>query len=560
MEPNSILSLMAAADPQFGLYVNPLKIAGVLVLLFLWAATAIWVDKDTNTVKTKREHWNVIVAAGGLVAFFVLLMPLAGPLYFAALGFWVLVAGGTVMAYVVHRNGRVIPTARVLTPHHFKRLLTKDADTKRKSKDKGQRVRLQDHAGEKVESPEDPQEFEDYNVTQEFLFDLIWRRATDADILAGREKYRLVFRVDGVATENPEGLPPEEGERIVRYLKKLAGLNPEEIRRPQTGKIKVASLADTDAPRDSVVQTSGTTAGERLRLRLHSAATLLRVQELGLAEARLEQLNKILKEDTGLILVSAPPQNGLTTTQYAILRSHDAYMQNVHTLERRVLMSLDNITQQVYDGNNPTVSYGRMLQTVVRREPDVVMVGECEDRETAMVAARGVLEDRKIYVGMRAKDCFDALSKYLAMLDDNQAASETLRAVVGQRLIRILCTECREAFRPDPNTLKKLNLPADKIERFYRPPSEPLVDKKGRPLVCTSCQNTGYVGRTGMFELMVVDDALRGLIAEGAPINRIKSQCRKNRMHYLQEEGLLKVIDGTTSLNEILRVLRDGSK
>ena len=201
-----------------------------------------------------------------------------------------------------------------------------------------------------------------------------------------------------------------------------------------------------------------------------------------------------------------------------------------------------------------------MLQTVVRREPDVVMVGECEDRETAQVAAGAALDDRKIYLGMRGKDCFDTLSKYLSLVDDNPSAAQALLAVLNQRLVRILCTECREAFRPDPNTLKKLNLPVDKIERFYRPPSEPLVDKKGRPIVCPNCQNTGYVGRTGVYELLVVDDAIKTLIAEGASINRIKSQCRKNKMYYLQEEGLLKVIDGTTSMNEILRVLRDGTK
>jgi len=128
--------------------------------------------------------------------------------------------------------------------------------------------------------------------------------------------------------------------------------------------------------------------------------------------------------------------------------------------------------------------------------------------------------------------------------------------LVAQRLIRLLCTECREAFRPDPETLKKLNLPAEKIERFYRPPSEQKMDRRGRPIVCSNCQGSGYFGRTGVFEVLPVDDNVRKLIAENAPIERIKALCRKHKMYYLQEEGLLKVIDGMTSMNEVLRCLR----
>ena len=126
--------------------------------------------------------------------------------------------------------------------------------------------------------------------------------------------------------------------------------------------------------------------------------------------------------------------------------------------------------------------------------------------------------------------------------------------------MRILCTECREAFQPDTATLKKLNLPVDKIEHFFRPPPEPKRDRRGREIPCPNCQSTGYIGRTGVFELLVADPVVSKLLAEGAPINRIKAQCRKNKMYYLQEEGLLKVIDGTTSMNEVLRCLRTSEK
>jgi len=347
---------------------------------------------------------------------------------------------------------------------------------------------------------------------------------------------------------------------MFRFFKKLAGLNVEEIRRPQSGRIQASLLSHEGEPPRVEVRTSGTTAGERLSLHIQSGPVLLRFPDLGMAPLRLEQVKQFVGKSHGLFLMSAPPRNGLTSTQYAVLRSHDAYMNNIHALERKKLIDLDNVTQQVYEGNNADVNYARMLQTVLRREPDIVLVGDCEDRETAKIATRAAAENRKIYLGIQAKDSFDALGKYLTLVEDNALAAKALLGITNQRLIRVLCKDCREAFTPDAPTLKKLNLPADKIERFYRPPTEPKLNKRGKEIICQTCQGTGYVGRTGVFEVLVVDPTVAKLIAEGATIEKIKAQCRKNKMHYLQEEALLKVIDGTTSMNEVLRCLGGNEK
>ncbi len=547
---------LVAAVPGIGPYVNLIKIAVVIGLLVLWALAVQWVDRDTNVVKTKREQWNMIVLSGGFVGFVALFVPpWPGFLFFGGLFAWILLAGGALAAYVVHRNGRVLPAARVLSGAHFRRILG-DGDKKSLKEDKGMRVRIHDQGGKMVGSPADPEAARDYEAVQEFLYDLFWRRASDIDMVAGKERYRVLYRVDGVAAEMPNGIPPDQGERVVRFLKKTAGLSVEEVRRPQTGRIQAALLSHNGELGFSEVQTSGTTAGERLRLRVQSGQVMRKVAELGMPPARLEAVTAMLKRPQGLFLMSALPHNGLTTTQYALLKTHDAYMENIHTLERRKLCDLDNMTQRIYDGTNTDVNFARMLQSILRREPDIVLVGECEDRETAQVATRSAADERKVYMGMHAKDCFDALSKYTGFVEDSKLAAKALIGITSQRLVRMLCTNCREAYRPDPATLKKLNLPADKIEQFYRPPTQTTVDKKGRDVVCPNCQGSGYVGRSAVFEVLVVDDPIRKLIGEGAAIDRIKMQCRKNRMYYLQEEGLLKVIDGTTSMNEILRVLR----
>jgi len=472
------------------------------------------------------------------------------------LAVWGALGGGSLLAYVLHRNSRVVPAARVLTSAHMKRLLGRGSERRKGGVSKGLRVRIMDHEGNFAECPQDAEEGRDFDALQDFLHDLLWRRASDVDMVAGKERYRLVYRIDGVAAEQQEGIPPEQGERVIRSLKRVAGLNVEEIRRPQNGKIQATLLSHEGDGGYTDVQTSGTTAGERLRLHIRSGPVLMGLDDLGVAKPRAKPLQELLERETGLLLVSAQPRNGLTTTQYAFLRTHDAYIQNIHTLERRLLLELDNMTQRIFDGSNVDVNYARMLQSVLRREPDVVLVSECEDRETAQIATRAAAADRKIYLGLHAKDCFDAVGQYISLVEDNRLAAKALIGVVNQRLVRVLCTECREAFRPDPATLKKLNLPVDKIERFHRPPTEPKLDKKGNPIVCRHCQGTGYYGRVGLFELMVVNEKVSKLIAEGAPVNKIKTECRKNRMYYLQEEGLLKVIDGTTSMNEVLRTLR----
>ncbi|MBU0716971.1 MAG: Flp pilus assembly complex ATPase component TadA [Planctomycetes bacterium] len=558
-----MVSVFLASIADQVLYVSPIKVGVVAVLSVAWAVAAQWVDRDTDVVKTRREQWNLIVISGAFVGFLVLFaVPFwGGSLFAVGLGFWVLLAGGALVAYLVHRNGRVVPARRVLTVGYFKRKILGDPNKKQAAKDTGQRVRLADHEGNTVKFPEDPDEADAYNATQEFLYDLLWRRASDMEMLAGKERYRVVYRIDGVPTERPDGLSLEDGERIFRYVKRLAGLNPEEIRRPQTGRIQLGLLSQSASTGFSEVRTSGTTAGERLRIQFQSGAVLLRLHELGMAPQRLEVMTKaILGKPTGLFLISSTPHNGLTTTQYAVLRSHDAYMHNIHALERRPLLELDNITQQLFEGANTDVNYARMLQTVLRREPDIIMVSECEDRETAQIAVRAAAEDRKIYLGIHATSTLDALAKFVNYVGDNQLVAGALVGVMNQRLVRILCETCREAYEPDAATLKKLNLPADKIDRFYRPPAEPKRDRKGNEIPCPDCQGSGYQGRVGVFELMVVDDTIRTLIATSTPASKIKAACRKNRMYYLQEEGLLRVIDGTTSMNEVLRSLRGDGK
>ena len=147
-----------------------------------------------------------------------------------------------------------------------------------------------------------------------------------------------------------------------------------------------------------------------------------------------------------------------------------------------------------------------------------------------------------------------ALARWIKLCGDRKAAVASLKAILCQVLLRKLCPQCREAYRPPQNVLAKLNLPADRIERFYRPPTKPLTDEKGKPIVCSNCRGTGYQGRTASFELMELTDDLRELIVGDASLGQIKAGCRKNKMLYLQEQSIRKVIAGITSIEEVVRV------
>ncbi|MCB9865553.1 MAG: Flp pilus assembly complex ATPase component TadA [Phycisphaerales bacterium] len=549
-------TLLAAA-----LYTSLPKILTVLVLFVLWTLGAQWADRDVERInKPRREWWNLLILGGGGGGIAVLLLiPWPGAAFFLGLAFWIILGGGTLLAYVVHRNGRVGPSARVLTPTHLKKVLSGKGGGKAEREDRGVRVRLMDSEGKAISKPTEPEERERFDVAQDFLFDMLWKRSTDADLVVGAEATRVVYKIDGVASEQEGLLTPENAEKLLSFMKQAAGLSMEERRRPQAGQMRAGLLGSTGKPDRMEVVTSGSTQGERMRLRINRSQGLLALEDLGFSEPVLKQFKAAVAKESGLVVFAGPRESGITTTEYAALRTHDAYLQNVYSLETSVMQDLDNITQQVFDPNKVDVSYARMLQTILRREPDVVLVDQCEDRETAQLACRAAT-DKKIYLTVRAGSCADAIARLQALLDDHKLLAGALVGVVSQRLVRVLCEACREAYKPDEQLLRKANIPADQVEHFYRPPSEPILDKKGRVIVCQTCQNSHYVGRTGVFEFMPVSDAVRKLLAAGAPAKQIKAQARSEKMRYLQEDGLIKVIAGKTSMAEIMRGLRSDAK
>jgi len=535
---------VVAAVQAAGDYFSIIKIVLMLVVLTPWFYVAPWVQKDAKKVHTSQTAWSLAVLLVGAVT---LLIWLVQPYYVIGLLTYLLLTGGVLAAYVAHRNSRVEDESeKVLTMAHLSHLFSKDRGRAMKVLAK---VKLY-HATGKVIIPPSPEGSEEevsaYNTAQELLYDIIWRRASEADLSPSEGQTRVRYVIDGVVIERPP-LPLTASEPAIQCIKNIGGMDVEDRRRPQAGKLSV-DLAGMQV--EMALRSAGTTSGQRMQFRVLQEYVRTKLDTLGMDEVMLEKVRAINLAGDGLIIISGRPGSGVTSTLYSLLREHDAFVKQLESLESRPAVDMENITQHAY--GEP----GRLapsLAAVLRRDPDVLMVDACPDEATAQLVAEAAA-GRAVLLGVSASDTFMALARWVKACGDAKRAAAPLRAVLCQMLLRKLCPNCRESYIPNPEVLAKANLSAQRIERFFRPPTKPLTDDDGSPITCPACQGIGYLGQAAVFELMEVTDEVKGLIREGAPVGQLKAVCRKSGMLYLQEQALQRVIDGVTSIQEVIRV------
>jgi len=503
------------------------------------------VDKDARLARMPQAMWTGLLLGGGVAG---LLIWLLVPMYLVGLGVFVVLVAAVGATYVMQRNAHVLPSARVLTAEHLRSLFQQRKETAVKVQT---RLKLYDHSGRPALPPVDGdiEEKNTYNLAQELLYDLIWRRASEAVLGTAPNATTPKYVIDGVVVPR-EPMERADAASVIDYLKRVAGMDLEDKRRPQTGKL-VVDLAGQ--PIDINVATAGSVSGQKIQFKIVQESVRTHLGELGMSPGTLKQVQETNTRPKGLIIVSSRPRNGMTSTLYSLLRDNDAYIKQLVSVEEDPEVDLENITQKTYKG--PPDLPG-VLAGVMRRDPDVVMVDKCPDQAAAkevLAAAR----EKKVLLGLHAGDSFIALAKWAKLVGDVGAAVAPLQAVLCQSLLRKLCPACREAYRPNAEMLRKANLPADKPATFYRPPTKPLTDEKGNPIICATCQGIGYLGRTAAFELLEMDEALRKLVVDGANLTQIKAAARKNKMIYLQEQALGLVMQGVTSIQEVIRVSRD---
>lgn len=513
------------------------------LMIGLWGWTASTLDKDLSYFYLKRQMWNFIFLAVGLVSILLWLMI---PYFWVGFALSFLFILGSLVGYHFYRNTEVPKGAQwSFDINSFRQQWD---ESQRQKAQKAATVRIIDSEGEMVPVPvgEDPLT-PVYEALENILEFALPRRAERIDMLAGSQETVVAVQIDGVKYPQTK-LDGKIGLTLIDYLKQAAGLDVKDRRKKQAGKLKI----DHDIPHTVEITTSGSTRGLNLSMLIDpTALRSVPFKKLGLLDSQMEQLKPIFEELDRAVIIVSPPHHGMTSTIYSFTGTHDPYRTNIMTLEDEIAFELEGVGHGVAKVGTDAPALSKQLESMILREPKVVMLSHLTDPEVAKVIAK-FHDEARFYLGLRQKDSFTALKAWCQAVGDKAAAGAALRAIVCQRLLRKLCPTCRIAYKPDPALLKKLNLPADRVKQLYKHSGQVVVKEETVP--CPDCHGLGYRGRRAVFEVMLLDDEARALIGEGQT-DQLKNHLRRGGMLYMQEAALALAAEGITSITEIRRVL-----
>ncbi len=376
---------------------------------------------------------------------------------------------------------------------------------------------------------------------QLMIGDAIKARASDIHVEPMENRLRIRFRVDGVCQEM--SAPPKRLQgAVLSRIKIMAEMDIAEKRKPQDGRIKInVSGREMDIRVSALPATHGESIVMRL---LDKQSGLLGLDEMGFHASDFKRFRSLIKRPNGIVLVTGPTGCGKTTTLYAALKELNRPDVKIITAENPVEYNLPGINQaQVKTGIGMT--FQRILRAMLRQAPNIILVGEIRDTETAEIAIQAALTGHLVFSTLHTNDAPGALTRLIDMGVKPFLVASSIQASMSQRLIRLLCPACKEPEdNPDPAILAALSIkPADLRGR-----------KVYRPVGCDQCRNTGYKGRKGIFELMEMNSVLREMVFRKETISKIQEQARLSGMVTLLEDGVRKVLEGITSLDEILAI------
>jgi general secretion pathway protein E len=349
------------------------------------------------------------------------------------------------------------------------------------------------------------------------------------------------YRIDGVLRDVLE--PPQAAHGlIVSRVKIMARLDIAEKRMPQDGRI---TLRLAGRPVDVRVSTLPIAHGERVVMRLlDKQAGRLTLSAIGMGPDMLAILDALIRQPHGILLVTGPTGSGKTTTLYAALSQLDTKSHNIMTVEDPIEYDLDGIGQTQVNPKTD-LTFARALRAILRQDPDIIMIGEIRDLETAQIAVQATLTGHLVLATLHTNDSVGAVTRLVDMGIEPFLVASTMIGALAQRLVRRLCPQCRRPHVPNP---------AERALLQIGPNDKRTINLPG---ACAACANSGYQGRTGVFELLTVDDQLRTLIHDGVSEERLREHGQKHGMRSIREDGLRWVLEGETSLDEVLRVSRE---
>ncbi len=396
---------------------------------------------------------------------------------------------------------------------------------------------------ENVDLSEAAQDASIIKFVNQILAEAIERRATDVHLEPFEDALRVRYRVDGVLQE--ANLPPEVRQfqaAIVSRLKILSHLDIAEKRLPQDGRIKLRIAQREVDVRVSIIPMLH---GEAVVLRLlDRSATLLGLEHLGMSPGDRKSFERVLEQPHGIVLVTGPTGSGKTTSLYAGLSRINDVDRKIITIEDPIEYHLRGINQ-IQVASKAGLSFARGLRAILRHDPDVILIGEIRDRETAEIAVQASLTGHLVFSTLHTNDAPGALTRLVDMGIEPYLVASSLEAVLAQRLVRLICPNCKQEFvPPDWDAV---------IAEFGENVPPAIYCGKG----CRQCQHTGYRGRTGIFEMMTIDETIRSLILENASGDRIRQAAINQGMNSLRQDGWRLILEGRTTVEEVLRVTKD---
>ncbi|MBI2852605.1 MAG: Flp pilus assembly complex ATPase component TadA [Chloroflexi bacterium] len=363
-------------------------------------------------------------------------------------------------------------------------------------------------------------------------------RASDVHIEPQEDRLRIRFRIDGVLSE-AFSLPLNVHARLLSRIKIMAGMNIAEQRRPQDGQL---SIKVADKSIDIRVATTETLYGERMTLRiLDKSLALISLAELGLQSEALKKYRQMLKNPFGMILISGPTGSGKTTTLYASISQLDRSGLNIMTIEDPVEYRFLDINQ-VQVNPKAGLTFASGLRTIMRHDPDVILVGEIRDSETARVAIQAALTGHLVLSSIHANDAIGVFFRLMDLGIEPYLIAATLLGVVSQRIIRRICPHCQTLFQP----------PIEECIAYREETGEERTVFHTGP-GCNNCASTGYLGRIGIFECLEVSEEVRRMLSVQPSPSEIRNQALREGMITMRHDGMLKAKAGTTTLYEVLR-------
>ena len=544
MSPNALLFLAEYA-PAF--LESPYKPFLMFIPFIPWGwLVSTHLDKDAQYFHLNTAMWNGIhLGAGGLA----LLVMVFTPIFWIGWPVGILILAAPILVYWRVRNAAV-PEGQQFSLSGEGLSSRLDArKAARAARDAVLQFVDANGATRPVPSKDDPG-FMVHMVAEDLIGPALEGRAGSLDMQIGQSGGQVVQTVDGVRYKR-EAIPADSGLRVIRHIKEIAGMDVEDQRRRQIGRFEVRG------PRGKTTvdaETQGSSSTQRIRLFFDRAKQISKpVDTLGLLPSQLEAVRTVEPESErhGIILVGSPPGFGLTTTMYSLLGRHDAYTSNIKTLEREIELELDGVDHVQFDPSDPDVDFAAHLQSMLRRDPDVVMLDFIQDSATALTAIDPGMDGPLIYIPQRQASIRGQIQEWVKHVGDLKKATKSLRLVMNQRLLRKLCQNCRMAYTPTPEQLRKLNLPAGKVTQLFKAGGK--VQIKNKIENCPVCNGSGYLGQTGIFEVMLVDDKIRRMLADN-DLKGALAHARREKMIYLQEAALSKVVAGETTIEEIVRI------